>query len=103
MNRENRAFDDTYWRERNDPAWEDISIMRYAADLKQEIANLCKDKVIANLHKASVKAHIAKRDELLKQPEYQAMQTQLRAASKLPPQEEAMLLDLGLIELDAAQ
>ena len=25
VNRENRAFDDTYWRERNDPAWEDLS------------------------------------------------------------------------------
>ena len=103
VNRENRDFDDTYWRERNDPAWEDTSIMRYMPALKKEIAALTKDKVIADLHKASVKAHIAKRDELLTQPEYQAMQKQLRAASKLPPQEEAMLVDLGLIELDAAE
>ena len=38
------------------------------------------------------------RDELLAQPNYQAMQEQLRTASILPPQEEAMLIELGLSE-----
>ncbi|MEP2889223.1 glycosyltransferase family 2 protein [Tateyamaria sp.] len=98
VNRENRAFDDTYWRERNDPAWEDTSIQRYLPDLKAALVELKKDKKIKALHDASVKAHVAKRDELVGQPEYQDMQAQLRAASTLPPQEEAMLIELGLLE-----
>ena len=57
-----------------------------------------RDKEINVLHDACVKAHVAKRDELLAQPNYQAMQEQLRTASILPPQEEAMLIDLGLSE-----
>ena len=98
VNRENRAFDDTYWRERNDPAWEDTSIQRYLPDLKAALTELNKDAEIRSLHHACVKAHIAKRDALLCQPAYQAMQAQLRTASTLPPQEEAMLIDLGLSE-----
>ena len=98
VNREHRAFDDTYWRERNDPAWEDRSIQRYLPDLTAALAELKKDKEINALHDACVKAHVAKRDELLAQPNYQAMQEQLRTASILPPQEEAMLIELGLSE-----
>ena len=98
VNRENRAFDDTYWRERNDPAWEDLSIQRYLPGLKKALAELKKDKEIKALHGEAVTLHIAKRDELLAQPAYQAMQAQLRAASTLPPQEEAMLIELGLME-----
>ena len=98
VNREHRAFDDTYWRERNDPAWEDRSIQRYLPDLTTALVELKKDKEINALHDACVKAHVAKRDELLAQPNYQAMQEQLRTASILPPQEEAMLIDLGLSE-----
>lgn len=103
VNRENRAFDDTYWRERNDPSWQDMSIQRYMPALKDEIAALKLDKEIAELHDQSVAAHMAKRDALLEQPAYQQMQVQLRAASKLPPQEEVMLIDLGLLDQDAAQ
>lgn len=98
VNRENRAFDDTYWRERNDPAWKDTSIQRYLPDLKAALIELKKDKEIKTLHDAAVKAHVAKRDELLGQPDYQAMQAQLRETSTLPPQEEAMLIGLGLLE-----
>lgn len=98
VNRENRAFDDTYWRERNDPAWEDLSIQRYLPDLKKALAELKKDKEIKALHDEAVTLHIAKRDELLARPEYREMQAQLRAASTLPPQEEAMLIELGLME-----
>jgi len=98
VNRENRAFDDTYWRERNDPAWEDLSIQRYLPDLKKALAELKKDKEIRALHDECVRLHFAKRDELLAQPDYQAMQAQLRTASTLPPQEEAMLIELGLME-----
>ena len=98
VNRENRAFDDTYWRERNDPAWEDLSIQRYLPDLNKALAELKKDKEIKALHDEAVKLHIAKRDELLARAEYREMQAQLRAASTLPPQEEAMLIELGLLE-----
>lgn len=96
VNRENRAFDDTYWRERNDPAWEDTSISRYLPDLASEMAALMADDTIKRLHDNAVALHRAKRDELLAQPAYQEMQKQLRSASKLPPQEEDMLVALGL-------
>ncbi|MEM8654473.1 MAG: glycosyltransferase family 2 protein [Pseudomonadota bacterium] len=98
VNRENRAFDDTYWRERNDPAWQDKSIQRYLPDLKTALAELKSDTDIKALHDTCVRLHRAKRDALLAQPAYQAMQAQLRAAPTLPPQEEAMLIDLGLME-----
>ncbi len=96
VNRENRAFDDTYWRERNDPAWEDTSIQKYLPALNREMKALKTLKGVGDLHDEAVRLHIAKRDELLAQPEYQAMQGQLRSASKLPPQEEEMLIQLGL-------
>lgn len=96
VNRENRAFDDTYWRERNDPAWEDTSIQRYLPNLKAEMATLMEDTEIKKLHDEAVVLHKEKRDELVAQPAYQAMQEHLRSASKLPPQEEALLLDLGI-------
>ena len=60
------------------------------------MAALMADAEIAALHAEAVAAHIAKRDALLAQPEYQQMQAQLRAASKLPPQEQALIAALGL-------
>lgn len=98
VNRDNRHFDDTYWRERNDPAWEDLSIQRYLPQLEQALADLKQDKEIRALHDATVERHIERCKHLLKQANYRAMQEQLRAASTLPPQEEAMLRDLGLLE-----
>lgn len=96
VNRENRAFDDTYWRERADIAWEDRSILRYLPALQQEIRALKALPDIADLHDEAVRLHCARRDALLQQAEYQAMRDQLRAASTLPPQEEALLQELGL-------
>ncbi|MGD9864740.1 MAG: glycosyltransferase family 2 protein [Pseudodonghicola sp.] len=96
VNREHRAFDDTYWRERNDPAWEDISIHRYLPALRDALADLKADPEIGALHDAAVALHRAKRDELLAQPAYREMQAQLRAAPTLPPQEEALLKRLGI-------
>ncbi|SEQ41361.1 glycosyltransferase family 2 protein [Thalassovita taeanensis] len=96
VNRENRAFDDTYWRERNDPAWTDLSIQRYLPALETALADLKSDPEIAALHADTVRLHLAKRDELLAQPAYQDMRDHLRGASKLPPQEEALLAKLGL-------
>ena len=98
VNRENRNFDDTYWRERNDPAFHDDSILRYLPDLNDALAELKQDETIRVLHDDCVRRHIAKRDALLENPAYRTMQAQLRAASKLPPEEEAMLIDLGLLD-----
>ncbi len=98
VNRENRAFDDTYWRERNDPAWEDRSIQRHLPALLKQIAALKAQGNVGALHDACVAAHVARRDSLLKTDGYRNMRDQLRTASTLPPQEEAMLHDLGLLE-----
>lgn len=97
VNRENRAFDDTYWRERNDPAYGDTSIERYLPALKAALKKLKSDPEIAALHDEAVKLHRDRRDTLLKQSEYIDMQAQLRAASKIPPTEDAMIRKLGLI------
>ena len=96
VNRENRHFDDTYWRERNDPAWEDTTIQRYLPDLETALAELKANEAIGALHKEAVRRHRSKCAELMAQPAYQAMRAQLKAASKLPPQEEALLQELGL-------
>ena len=96
VNREHRAFDDTYWRERNDPAWEDRSIQRYLPALETALAALKSDAEIGALHDEAVRLHRAKCAELMAQPTYQAMRRQLQAASKLPPQEEALLQALGI-------
>ncbi|MEP4195772.1 MAG: glycosyltransferase family 2 protein [Aliishimia sp.] len=102
VNREHRAFDDTYWRERNDPAWKDDSILRYLPDLDAALNDLKSDPEIKALHEDCVALHIAKRDDLLRQKDYRDMQVQLRHASKLPPQEEDLLRELGVMP-EAAQ
>ena len=96
VNREHRAFDDSYWRERNDPAYEDLSIRRYLPQLTAALEALKSDPEIAALHATCVTRHLEKRDALLAQPGYQDMRAQLLATSTLPPKEEALLADLGL-------
>lgn len=96
VNREHRAFDDGYWRERNDPAWQDKSIQRYLPALKAALAELKSDPEIAALHEEAVALHRARRDALLERAEYRQMQAQLRAAPTLPPQEAALIARLGL-------
>ena len=91
VNREHRSFDDSYWRERNDPAWRDRSIQRHLPRLKREMARLMADPEIAALHRDCVRLHRQKRDALLALPAYQKMREQLRAAPTLPPQEAALL------------
>ncbi len=98
VNRENRHFDDSYWRERNDPAWEDLSIQRYLPALKRALADLKSDPEIKALHDETVRLHRAKCAELMTMPDYRNMRAQLKMASKLPPQEEALLQELGLVE-----
>jgi hypothetical protein len=95
VNRENRAFDDTYWRERNDGAYLDDSILRYAARLHAEIARLKSLPEITDLHEKSVFEHCAKRDILLAQESYREMQAQLRAAPPFAAVEAQVRAELG--------
>lgn len=91
VNRDNRNFDDTYWRERNDDAWEDRSILRHLPKLEAELDRLKSDPEIARLHEESVAAHRATLDRLMARADYRAMRAQLKRASKLPPVEEAAI------------
>ncbi|PJE28354.1 hypothetical protein PSM7751_02308 [Pseudooceanicola marinus] len=94
VNREYRAFDDSYWRERADVAWQDLSIARYLPALRAEMERLKALPGVADLHEEACALHRARRDELLAQPGYRAMRDQLRATPTLPPMEEALLADL---------
>lgn len=96
VNRANRAFDDGYWRGRNDNAWQDLSIARYLPDLEKEISDLKGDVEIGRLHREAVLLHRHKRDSLLRQPSYRDLADKLRATSPLPPEEEALLRHLGV-------
>ncbi|GAA4224977.1 hypothetical protein GGQ68_001823 [Sagittula marina] len=96
VNRENRAFDDTYWRERNDPAWQDTSIQRYLPQLEAALEALKADGRIGALHARAVAAHKAKRDELMAQPAYREMFAHLKGLPPYPPGEYALMKELGL-------
>ncbi|WP_417523874.1 glycosyltransferase family 2 protein [Marinovum sp.] len=95
VNRENRDFDDSYWRERNDDAWEDRTILRMLPKLEAQIAVLKALPGIAELHEETVRLHRSRRDALVQQEVYQQMQAQLRAASTLPPEEETLRERIG--------
>jgi hypothetical protein len=100
VNRENRDFDDSYWRERNDDAYEDRSIQRYLPRLKAEMARLLEDPEIAALHAEAVAAHRATLERLMADPDYVALRKQLKSVPKISPAEIA-LLDLIGEELPA--
>jgi hypothetical protein len=91
VNRENRNFDDTYWRERNDDSYYDDSILRYLPRLETEIAALKSLPKIAKLHKHTVATHRQKLQDLMEDRAYANLRAQLIAASKMPPQEDALL------------
>ncbi len=96
VNREHRAFDDTYWRDRNDAAWEDRTIQRYLPALRAEMDRLKALPGIAELHANAVAAHRARRDALLADPAYRAMQAQLREASPYSAAEAQVRAEIGL-------
>ncbi|MFW8592664.1 glycosyltransferase family 2 protein [Cribrihabitans neustonicus] len=96
VNREHRAFGHTYWRERNDAAWQDRSILRHLPALEDALAELKADPEIAALHAACVRLHRERRDALMAQPAYQALRAELLAAPALPPAEEALIARLEL-------
>lgn len=91
VNRENRDFDDTYWRERNDPAFQDTTIGRYLPALRAEMDALRADPEIARLHDEAVAAHRAKRDALLARPEYVELRARLLSLPHESPQELALM------------
>jgi hypothetical protein len=96
VNREGRVFDDSYWRERNDPAWEDTSILRYLPRLEAALAELKADPEIGALHAACVRAHRARSDALMAQPAYAEMFTHLKDLPAYPPGERELMRELGL-------
>ena len=96
VNRENRAFDDTYWRDRNDVAHRDVTIQRLLSDVEEEIDRLRALPGICDLHEEVVMRHRAKLAELNAQPAYRAMRAQLKAAGTLPAAEAALIARLGL-------
>ena len=97
VNRENRAFDDTYWRERNDRAWEDRSIRIHLPHLRGALLRLKSDPEIAALHADCVRLHRARRDALMARPDYAAMYDALRDAPPYPPKEWQLMQDLGIV------
>ncbi len=94
VNRAHRAFDDTYWRERNDAAFQDASILRYEAPLRAEMDRLISLPGVGALHEEAVALHRAKRNALLKQESYRAMQAQLRNAPPFAAAEAAIRAEL---------
>ncbi|MGC9368982.1 MAG: glycosyltransferase family 2 protein [Paracoccaceae bacterium] len=95
VNRENRSFDDSYWRERNDDAWEERSIQRHLPGLQAALDELKSDPDIAALHGACVAAHRATLARLMQDPDYRALRDRLKSAPTLPPQELKLLEMIG--------
>lgn len=97
VNRDGRTFDDSYWRMRNDPAWEDTSILRHLPDLTAALEEMKSDPEIAELHDNCTRQHRARRDALLADPGYRAMYDTLRAAPAIPAGEFVLMRQLGLV------
>jgi hypothetical protein len=95
-NRENRAFDDSYWRERNDDAQEDKSIHRYLPALRAEMDRLKALPGIADLHDDCVRLHREKCAELLAQRPYIRLRRHLRKVPKISDAEQKLRDLLGL-------
>lgn len=96
VNREHRAFDDTYWRERNDAGFEERSIQRYLPDLQDALKALKSDPEIAALHADCVRLHQDRCAQLLQTKDFQDMRQALQNAPALPQDELDLLTKLGL-------
>ncbi|APZ54496.1 glycosyltransferase family 2 protein [Salipiger abyssi] len=96
VNREGRAFDDSYWRERNDRAWEERSIHRHLPALEAALAEMKRGKIGA-LHDEAVRLHREKIRELKGKPAYAEMWEHLRGLPPYPPGELELRHELGLI------
>lgn len=95
VNRENRAFDTAYWRERNDDCHEDTSILRHLPRLEVEIAALKALPGIADLHAVTVRCHRETLARLMADPAYVALRQELRDAPRLSPAELAALKEIA--------
>ncbi|MBE9638144.1 glycosyltransferase family 2 protein [Salipiger mangrovisoli] len=98
VNREGRVFDERYWQERNDSAWEERSILRMLPAVQAGIAALRALPGVARLHELSVQAHRAKVGMLRAQPQIAARAAHLAALPALPPGEAELVTRLGLAE-----
>lgn len=87
VNREHRAFDDSYWRERNDTALLDESILRYLPSLKAEIAWLRDLPGIGAQHDACAELHRQKIAKLRADPEFANLRVQLQQTPGISPAE----------------
>ncbi|MBA85489.1 MAG: glycosyl transferase family 2 [Rhodobacteraceae bacterium] len=96
VNREHRAFDDTYWRERNDAGYEELSIQRYLPDLQDALTELKSDPELAALHADCVRLHRARCAQLLQTEEFTHMRAALQNAPALPQEEQELLSRLGI-------
>lgn len=96
VNRDGRLFDDAYWRDRNDPAWQDLSIARHLPALRAALADLKADPAIARAHDACVDAHRARIAQLHARPDFAALAARIAALPALPPAEAALIAELGL-------
>lgn len=94
VNRKDRSFDTSYWRERNDDSYFDDSILRYLPRLETEMARLLALPGIADLHDEAVRLHRATLARLMADADYVALRDELRTAPKLPPGELALVREL---------
>ncbi|WP_375256820.1 glycosyltransferase family 2 protein [Citreimonas sp.] len=96
VNRAGRVFDADYWRDRNDSAWADRSILRYRDATRAAVAALRADPAVAQAHAACVAAHRARIAALLSDPERAAFARHLQALPTIPEAEAALAAELGL-------
>ena len=75
-----------------------FSVRRYLPDLKAALAELKSDPEIAKLHDETVRLHLAKRDALMATPEFVALYDRLKSLPPYPPEEWALMKELGLAE-----
>jgi hypothetical protein len=91
VNREDRAFDTSYWQDRNDPARRDDSILRYSARLHVEMERLLTLEGVRAEHEASVAAHRSAIAAMRAEEQTADLLDQIRAAPKVSRAEEAFL------------
>ncbi len=104
VNRDFRAFDDTYWCERNDDGYGDRSIQKYLPRLRAEMKRLRALPQIGKLHEVCVQRHGDKLAQLIANPEFARLRKQLVDAPRLPPAELALIkqLDRGFAPVSGA-
>ena len=98
VNREHRHFDDGYWQDRNDDAWEDRSIQRHLPALREEIAALKALAGVRAAHGRCVRLHRAKIRRLRADPGFAALRARLQALPRISRAEADLIarLERGL-------